>query len=660
MTSPSGSTTVSPAFEPFQINRVRLRNRIFMPAHTTNFGADHLPSARHAAYHRERAAGGVALIIFEAIRVMENTLGRPQGVCGYTPESVTAFRQVADAVHEGGAALIAQICHMGRQIEGEYERTVSWGASPIRWSLGSYPPRQMNRRDMQQVIDAHLRTAENMLEAGADGIELHWGHGHLLQQFLSPLSNKREDDYGGSTENRLRFPLEVATRLRQALGPEVCLGVRISAEEYHEDGLTLDESSRIIELAAPQVQLDFIHVSHSAYHMSRSLGTQMADMAVDPAPFRKLPGRIRQAAAGSAKPVAILTVCKYRTLDDAETMLESGGADMIGLARAHVAEPELVAKWQSGRADEVQPCIGCNQGCAQNLERNIALTCLVNPRAGREAAWPRVSRVSADESRSVLVVGGGPAGLEAAATAAARGHRVTLRERSGSLGGRLALAAEMRLREDFGLWLNFARRRLDRLGVTVNLESESSLESIVAEAPAHLILATGARPVPHRLADGRMALTLDEGARLLAKGMHVAVYDETGDWGALGLVEHLAETGAHVTLLSPAAGALWRTTIYSTTTTFARWRERGIRIRTLCRPLGLTGNQLQVEDTSCGSRSVIDGVDQLIAVVPPQSDSALEAGLAEAGISFTMVGDCVAPRNALEAVFDGHRSGRAI
>ncbi|MFM7570350.1 MAG: NADH-dependent flavin oxidoreductase, partial [Betaproteobacteria bacterium] len=388
MTDRVARVSVSPAFAPLEINGLQLRNRIFMPAHTTNFGAEHLPSGRHVAYHRERAAGGVALIIFEAIRVMENTLGRPQGVCGYTPESIPAFRAVADAVHEGGAAFIAQICHMGRQIDGEYERTVSWGASPIRWSLGAYPPRQMNRQDMQQVIDAHLRTAENMLEAGADGIELHWGHGHLLQQFLSPLSNKREDEYGGSTENRLRFPLELAMRLREALGPDVCLGVRISAEEYHDDGLTLDESSRIIELAAPQVQFDFIHVSHSAYHMSRSLGTQMADMAVDPAPFRMLPGRIRQAAAGSAKPVAILTVCKYRTLEDAEQMLESGGADMIGLARAHVAEPALVAKWQSGRADEVQPCIGCNQGCAQNLERNIALTCLVNPRAGREAVWP--------------------------------------------------------------------------------------------------------------------------------------------------------------------------------------------------------------------------------------------------------------------------------
>ena len=652
--------TTSPVFEPFRINGLALRNRIFMPAHTTNFGVDHLPSARHVAYHRERAAGGVAMIIFEAIRVMENTLGRPQGVCGYLPESVQAFQAVADAIHEGGASFIAQICHMGRQIEGEFERTVSWGASPIRWSMSAYPPKQMNRRDMQQVIDAHLRTAENMLKAGADGIELHWGHGHLLQQFLSPLSNRREDEYGGSTENRLRFPLEVARCLREALGPSVCLGVRISAEEYHDDGLTLDESCRIIALAAPQVQLDFIHVSHSAYHMSRSLGTQMADMAIDPAPFRALPGRIREAASNSARPIAILSVCKYRTLDDAGQMLTSGAADMIGMARAHVAEPELVSKWQSGRADEVQPCIGCNQGCAQNLERNIALTCLVNPRAGREAIWGRADLDRVATPRTVLVVGGGPAGLEAAAVAAGRGHRVTLWERSTELGGRLALAAGLRLREDFGLWLAFAQRRLQRLGVAIELGRVASPDSIAAMRPEQVIVATGAQPLSLTLGDGTRALSLDEGARIDAAGLSIAVYDETGDWGALGLVEHLSASGAKVVLLTPAGGVLWRTTIYSSTTTFARWRERKIRIRSFRRPLALDGKRLLLEDTSCGERETLEGIDRLIAVVPPRADDGLEALLANAGIACSAVGDCVAPRNALEAIFEGHRSGRLV
>lgn len=645
-------------FTPFRINQLELRNRIFVPAHTTNFGADHLPTRRHVEYHRERARGGAGLIIFEAVRVMENTLGRPQGVAGYTPEAIDAFRPVADAIHSEGAAFIAQICHMGRQIEGEFERTCSWSASALRWSLGSYPPREMSVLDMQRVIDGHLRTADNLMRAGADGIELHWGHGHLLQQFLSPLSNQRVDEYGGSIENRMRFPLAVLRRLREALGPHTCLGIRLSAEEYLAEGLTLDQAREIAARAAEAVQIDFIHVTHSAYHMSRSLGTQMADMGVDKTPFRALPGAIREAVSGVAQPPAILTVCKFRGLDEAGEIIQRGDADLVGLARAHLAEPEMVRKWREGRVDEIAPCIGCNQGCAQNLEKNIGLTCFVNPRAGREGAWQRPELDRVRQPGSVVVVGGGPGGLEAAATAAARGHRVVLQERTGELGGRLALAAGMRLRGDFGLWLQFASRRLERLGVEIRLNHEATLESLLAEAPTQVILATGARPVAWRLPDGAPALTLDEATRIECRGRKLAVYDETGDWGAAGLVEHLAAGGAEVTLLTPAAAVLWRTTIYSSTTTFARWREQKIRIRPMRKPVSMGPGGLVLEDTSCGESDHLDGIEALIACTPPVVFNPLEQAVRDAGLSVSLIGDCMAPRNALEAIFEGHRAGR--
>jgi 2,4-dienoyl-CoA reductase-like NADH-dependent reductase (Old Yellow Enzyme family) len=645
-------------FTPLALNRLRTRNRIFVPAHTTNFGVHHLPSDRHVAYHRARARGGAAVVIFEAIRVMENTLGRPQGVAGYAPECVPLYRKVADAVHEEGALFFAQICHMGRQIEGEFERTCSYGPSPIRWAMSAYPPREMSRADMQAVIDGHLRTAENMLAAGADGIELHWGHGHLLQQFLSPLSNQRTDDFGGSTERRLRFPLEVAQRLRALVGPDVCLGVRFSAEEFVEGGLTLDEAVRIMRHAVGQVQLDFVHVSHSAYHMSRSLGTQMADMGVDKAMFRGLPGAIREAVRAAPKPVAILTVCKYRDLDEADRMIANGAADMVGMARAHVADPAIVRKTQEGRVDEIRPCIGCNQGCAQNLEKNIALTCLVNPAAGREAAWPEVATRRTSDPRRILVVGGGPAGLEAAGSAAEIGHRVELWERAPTLGGRLALAAGLRLREDFGLWLGYAEKRLARTGVVVKTGTIATVPAIAAGGFDEVILATGATPAAMTLPDGTTALTLDAAAQADFAGKAVAVYDETGDWGVLGLVEHLAECGARVTLVTPAAGALWRTTIYSNTLTFSRWREKRIRIRTLRKPRSFAGGRLVLEDTSCGETETLEGIDAVVACGPAVAHYPLEAALAAAGIRAKVIGDALAPRNALEAVFDGHRAAR--
>ncbi len=647
-------------FTSLQINRLHTRNRIFVPAHTTNFGSHHLPTRRHVEYHRARARGGAAVVIFEAIRVMENTLGRPQGVAGYSRDCIPAYREVADAVHGEGALFWAQICHMGRQIEGEFERTCSYGPSPIRWAMSAYPPREMSPRDMRAVLDGHLRTTENLLEAGVDGIELHWGHGHLLQQFLSPLSNQRSDEYGGSTENRMRFPLEVARALRALVGPDVCLGVRFSAEEFVDGGLTLDEAVRIMRVAVGEVQLDFVHVTHSAYHMSRSLGTQMADMGVDRALFRALPGAIREAVAGAPNRVAILTVCKYRDLSEADQIIAAGSADMVGMARGHVADPDIVRKSQAGRADEVRTCIGCNQGCAQNLEKNIALTCLVNPTAGREGEWPDLASVRAPTPRRVLVVGAGPAGLEAAGVAAERGHRVELWERASSLGGRLALAGGLRLREDFGLWLDWGARRLVRASVDVKLGMEASVDAIAASGADVVILATGATPVAMTLPDGTRALTLDEAAVGDFVGRGIAVYDETGDWGTLGLVEHLAETGARVTLVTPLAGALWRTTIYSNTLTFSRWRDKRIRIRTLRRPLSFADGTLLLEDTSCGETDALEGIDAIVACVPAVANHPLESLLAKAGVENWLIGDALAPRNALEAVFEGHRAGRSL
>jgi len=236
---------------------------------------------------------------------------------------------------------------------------------------------------------------------------------------------------------------------------------------------------------------------------------------------------------------------------------------------------------------------------------------------------------------------------------------VHLWERSTRLGGRLQLAAGLRLREDFGLWLDHAQKRLTRLGVDVELEKNATTEDIVRAGAKAVVLATGADVVRHALPDGSPAMTLDEAAQADLRGKRVAVYDETGDWGAYGLVEHLAEQGASVTVITPAAGVMWRTTIYSSLTGFARWREKRIRILTLRRPQRLEGRRLTLEDASCGELSEVE-LDALVGCVPPRAQHALEAPLVEAGIAPLLVGDCLAPRNALEAIFEGHRAARSL
>lgn len=643
--------------QPITLNGVILRNRIFMPAHTTNFGEHHLPSPRHVDYHRARAKGGVGAIIFEAVRVTENTLGRPQGVAGFLPGSVEAFRRVADATHEFGVPLIGQVCHMGRQIEGEFERTCSVGASPIRWSTTAFAPREMSRREMDEVRDGFVKTSLNLFEAGLDGLELHWGHGHLLQQFLSPSSNHRADAYGGGIENRMRYPLEVLKAVRAAIGPDKCMGIRFTAEEFLPDGIHPEMAVDIILRAVAEVQIDFVHVTHSAYNMAYSLGTQMADMGFDEGQVRHLPGMIRRALREAGSDIPVMTVCKYRDLREAEAMIAAGQADMVGMARAHIADPAIVGKSLAGREDEVRRCIACNQGCAQHLERNIAITCLVNPIAGREAEW--VEPAVQPGARKVLVIGGGPAGLEAAYVAAAEGADVTLWERSDRLGGRLALAPMMRKREDFVSFIELQQRRLECHGVEVQLGRAATAADIRAHSADLVVLATGSQPVAHVFPSGAAALTVDEAvARPEQVGQSAVVWDETGDWPAFSLLEHLALAGKYVTMMTPLAGIGWRTTIYSTAATRKRLRELKVRIVPLRSLADFEAGRLTVEDVSTGDIETLAGIDTVIAAKPNHAFNPLEAELEEAGIAYVMAGDCLAPRTALEAVFEGHAAGR--
>jgi dimethylglycine catabolism A len=490
------------ALSPVRIGGLELRNRIFVPAHTTNYGREHLPSDRHLEYHRARARGGAGLIIFESIRVQRNTVGRPQGVAGYDPRCVAPFARIARAVQDEGARLFGQIIHLGRQIEGEWERTVSWGPSAVRWSPTAQMPHAMTRAEMEIVIEGHVRTALHLREAGLDGIEVTAGHGHLLQQFMSPASNQRQDAYGGTLENRLRFPLEVIAAVRNALGREFPMGIRISAEEYLEGGLDLAEMGPITRAIADAVKLDFVNVSHSAYHASYSLATQMADMNVDAAPFRELPRAIRKGLRDAGHDTPVFAVCKFRSVAEAEAMIASGGADLVGMARAHLADPDLVRKAAAGREETHRPCIGCNQGCAAMLERNLPLTCLVNPRGGREGDMALVDASPAATPRALLVIGGGPAGLEAAWVAAARGHRVTLWEREAELGGQLKWIRAMPHRADFMQLLDWQLGQCRRHQVRIETGRSADLDAVRAAGADLAIVATGSKPQPRRFAGG--------------------------------------------------------------------------------------------------------------------------------------------------------------
>ena len=634
------------AFRPIALGPALVRNRIFVPAHTTNYGEDNLPSRRHLDYHRARAAGGVGLIIFEAIRVHRSSLGRSQGVNGYERAAIPAFTLIARAVQDEGAKLFGQVIHLGRHIDGNFARMPAWSSSAIPWSATAPPPHPMTEGEIEQVIAAHADVAGNLIEAGLDGVEVTLGHGHLLQQFLSPAVNHRTDRWGGDEAGRMRMPLETLRAVRATIGTRAAMGIRISADEFLEAGLTLADMQRITAALAANVQLDFINVSHSAYHGSATMSTQMADMAFAQNSFHHLPRGI----AAAVPHIPVFAVCRFRTIAEAEEMLAPGDIAMVGLARAHMADPAIVRKAAEGREAETRPCIGCNQGCAGFLALSLPITCLANPAMGREGEWPDTHAATA---KRILVVGGGPAGMETAGIAAKRGHHVTLWEASPHLGGALRQPVALGIRADFQALLDAQIAALS--GVHVQTNRRATADAILAGNFDAVVIATGATPTSMP-----GALTMEAAlANPEALGDHVTFEDRLGSFAIAGFIEWLAATGRKVTILAPTGTPAWLVNIYSSFAWRARLRDKSVRILPLHTAESLTDGTLQLRELSTGEPVTIEGVTALIAPTHATPDDALAAAL-QGHIEIHLAGDAAAARSALEAIFEGHETGRSL
>lgn len=634
------------AFRPIALGPALVRNRIFVPAHTTNYGEDNLPSRRHLDYHRARAAGGVGLIIFEAIRVHRSSLGRSQGVNGYERAAIPAFTRIARAVQDEGAKLFGQVIHLGRHIDGNFARMPAWSSSAIPWSATAPPPHPMTEGEIEQVIAAHADVAGNLIEAGLDGVEVTLGHGHLLQQFLSPAVNHRTDRWGGDEAGRMRMPLETLRAVRATIGTRAAMGIRISADEFLEAGLTLADMQRITAALAADVQLDFINVSHSAYHGSATMSTQMADMAFAQNSFHHLPRGI----AAAVPHVPVFAVCRFRTIAEAEEMLAPGDIAMVGLARAHMADPAIVRKAAEGREAETRPCIGCNQGCAGFLALSLPITCLANPAMGREGEWPETQAATA---KRILVVGGGPAGMETAGIAAKRGHHVTLWEASPHLGGALRQPVALGIRADFQALLDAQIAALS--GVHVQTNRRATADAILAGNFDAVVIATGATPTSMP-----GALTMEAAlANPEALGDHVTFEDRLGSFAIAGFIEWLAATGRKVTILAPTGTPAWLVNIYSSFAWRARLRDKSVRILPLHTAESLTDGTLHLRELSTGEPVTIEGVTALIAPTHATPDDALAAAL-QGHIEIHLAGDAAAARSALEAIFEGHETGRSL
>lgn len=644
-------------FEPYQMGRVRLRNRLVFAGHGSRFidPHEHTLTERQAHYLAERARGGVGLII-QGSGIVHPTGLTFGGINQVWDDScIPAYARVVDAVHEHGAAIFAQLSHLGRQGTGFPSHRELWAPSAIPDPSSRVVPHAMTLAEIRELIECYRAATRRFLAAGFDGLEVYMAHGYLLCSFLSRFSNTRTDAYGGSLENRMRLPLEVLSAVREEAGPDVPVGIRISADEFVPDGLTVEESREIVARLLDAVPVDYVSVSQSNY---ATIDRQIPDMSYPRAPFAHLPRAIREVTRG----VPVFAVARIVTAQKAEELIADGTADFVCLVRPLIADPDLPNKAREGRFDEIRPCISCNVGCRGGPHRGVPVACLVNPVVGFEKQWGGERWRPAPQSRYVVVVGGGPAGLKTAETAALRGHRVTLLEASDRLGGQvLTAAAAMPYRDEFADATRHLERQVRRLGVEVRLGVHADADLVAELRPDLVVVATGSTPgrpdVPG--ADLPHVTTAHEAIERGVEGHRVVVLDSgEADWKCLTTAERLAADGHAVTLLTPVSAAA-ELDAFSRPPMLRRLGAAGVRFREHHQVVAITAEHV-VSRHAWSGEEVRDPADAVVCAWYGVARDELVEQLTARGLEVRAVGDALAPRRAIDAIWDGFRIGVEI
>ena len=471
-------------FTQLQVGPLTLKNRIVRSAHGTLMTGERL-----IAYHEARAAGGVAMSTLEATGVHVNA---PSVIPLYSDDCIPFYRELTERMRPHGMAMLQQIYHPGSATRPKKAAT-QVSASPIPNPMVGGIPTAMTVPEIHEMVDAFAAAARRCRDGGLDGVDVHASSGYLIEQFLSPANNLRDDNYGGSFENRLRFLVEVLEAIRAEVGTDICVGVRLPNEEYIPGGLSPEDIAVIARRVEPLV--DYVSLHMGSYWRFHKLLTTMDEPLANEMPVNaRIIGRGDDRLA-----TPTMVVGRIMTLDDAERIVADGEAEMVSMVRALIADPGLVDKSRDGHEDLVRPCIGSSMGCVGQLMSTGALSCVVNVAAARETTVSFEPSGPAPVAKRVLVVGGGPAGLEAARTAALRGHEVHLWEGLRHLGGQVAIAATAPHRADMGAITEWLGGEIDRLGVDISLNTWADPDSIAELAPDEIVLATGVSPRPRRL-----------------------------------------------------------------------------------------------------------------------------------------------------------------
>lgn len=637
-------------FEAISIGEMELRNRIVMAAISTRLGTEFgAVSDRIIDYYVERAKGGVGLI------VIENTcIDWPTGKAGPNPiradsdKFILGLHDLAEAVHRYGTKIATQLQHTGRQttlVNTEGQQPVA--PSEVPWLKGGAWPRALTIEEIGDIIERFAEGAKRTQRAGFDAVELHAAHGYLITQFMSPYTNKRTDKYGGSFEARMRFPLEIIERIREKVGDVFPIIFRYSADEYIEGGLTL-EDCKIIACKLEKTGVSALSITSGIYESRYRIFPTMA-----------LPRGCNAHLSEEIKKVVDIPVIVAGRINDpmlAEQIIREGKADLVAMGRPLITDPELPKKALEGRLDDIRMCIACNEGCVGNFPRGWRLSCALNPAVGREKEY-RLK--PAKEAKKVIVVGGGPAGMEAARVTALRGHTVTLHEKNNELGGQLLVASIAPFKAEIKELIRYLVAQVKKAGVKVELGKEVTPDLIKKSDTQVLIVATGAIPFIPEIPGVRnenvvMASDVLRGVREVGEQIVVVGGGQVG----CEIAEFLARQGKKVTIVEMLDDIGMNINEISREDIKRRLEEYDVNMVTGSRVTEIKDNSAIVLDKNWKARAI--GADSIVVAVGSRPDKGLVDNAARSVSETYFIGDCVKPRKIMDAIHEASYIGRQI
>lgn len=537
-----------PLLQPYRLKHLTLRNRVMTTAHEPAYSEDGLPKDRYRLYHVERAKGGVALTMTAGSAIVSSDSPAAFGnLHAYRDEIVPWLRRLTDDCHEHGAAVMIQISHLGRRTNWN---KADWlpvlAPSPIREPAHRSFPKTAEDWDIERIVADYAAAAQRMLAAGVDGIELE-AYGHLMDGFWSPATNRRDDDWGGALDNRLRFTHRVLDAIRAACGAEFIVGIRMVADEDWDKGLSRAEGLEIARRLVRGGQVDFLNLIRGHIDTDAALSRVIPIHGTPASPHLDFAGEVR-AATG----FPIFHAARINDVATARHAIAEGKLDMVGMTRAHIADPHIVVKIQQGREHEIRPCVGATY-CLDRIYEGGEALCIHNAATGREGALPQVIPMTAGPKRKVVVVGAGPAGLEAARVCAERGHAVVVFEAADQPGGQVRLAAQSPRRAELIGIVDWRIARCAALGVQIRCNVLAGQEEVLAEKPDVVLIATGGLPNTEILEDGNALVvsSWDINAGDVKPASQVLLFDDNGGHPGMQAAERIARAGSRLEVVSP-------------------------------------------------------------------------------------------------------------